>query len=123
MSFPCAVSIDLARYERHIDALEKRDAYLSKARDTFVENRAEDLMQNPSMILQFLWNIPTRYDLVLGIAIRDAIAQSGKCWDGVHALERLLKEQARDEALHEWDRKEPLMDDDGSADFHEDERE
>lgn len=123
MRFPCAVSIDLARYERHIDALEKRDAYLSKARETFVENRAEELMQNPSMIMQFLGNIPTRYDMVLGIAIRDAIAQSGKCWDGINALERLLKEQARDEALHEWERKEPLMDDDGSADFYEDELE
>lgn len=122
MSIPCAVSIDLARYERHIDALEKRDAYLSDARETFVENRAEELMQNPSMILQLLGDIPTRYDLVLGIAIRDAIAQSGKCWDGIHALERLLKEQARDEALHEWERKAPLMDDDGSADY-EDERE
>lgn len=43
MSFTCAVSIDLARYERHIDALEKRDAYLSKSRESadFYEDELE----------------------------------------------------------------------------------
>lgn len=50
-STPCAVSIDLARYERMIDERESRDAAIEEARKSFIDNRITKLIDEDEFAL------------------------------------------------------------------------
>ena len=119
MNFPCAVSHDLARYERELDA--------DYARDRFIENRTEEikgeLVDNviSAMSLHEYMFDDTRFDRAMAeIQLYHRTCKPEKLVEALNRLCSLYDEAAEKEAKSRAERE---FEDGDEPDFDEPDRE
>ncbi len=94
----------LKMYERQQDIADNTAAFYAPMREMFIVNRVEAAASTPRGILALINQIcDSSDDVRLGVALCDAIKESGHSWDGLTAAERLLRSVATRNAEQEWD--------------------
>jgi len=94
----------LKMYERQQDIADNAAAFYAPMREMFIANRAEAAMTSPRGVLALINQIcDSSDDVRLGVAVCDALKQSGYCWDGVSAIDKLLRAVATRNAEQEWE--------------------
>ena len=93
----------LRMYERQQDIADNAAAYYAPMRERFVATKVDSAVSTPLGILALINQIcDSSDDVQLGVALCDAIEESGHSWDGLTAFERLLRSVATANAEREW---------------------
>lgn len=106
MSFPCAVTHDLDRYQAIVDKRAEKERLEEAARADFIESRAAEMLADASAIGDLI-GFSSDADIdAINLAIRDIIHPWGRiCIEGATTLKRILDRLATCEAIREWDAK------------------
>lgn len=93
----------LRMYERQQDIADNAAAYYAPMRERFVACKVDAALGSPSGILTLINQVcDSSDDARLGVALCDALKESGHSWDGLTAFERLLRAVATRNAEQEW---------------------
>lgn len=94
----------LRMYQDQQDEADQADAYYEHPKRAFIARRADEFLADNSTVLSILLHLlDSSRDVLVVQAIKQAIAQSGHCWDGITELERLIRSEAMRRAGDEWD--------------------
>ncbi len=99
----CAVSAALRAYSHQQEMADRAEAYYAPMRQGFLDRHVDRALGSPNGILALINQIcDSSNDARLGVALCDALKESGHSWDGLTAFERLLRAVATRNAEQEW---------------------
>jgi hypothetical protein len=94
----------LKMHERQQEIADHAAAFYAPMRERFIACKVDSVLSTPRGILALVNQIcDSSDDVRLGVALCDAIKESGHSWDGLTAAERLLRSVATRNAEQEWD--------------------